>query len=83
MFCLFLGLSLSLFSRRKRSILGCSVGASLPPSGNGWPSSPSWIITLAEPQDLLSHLWHTRERLLWILWALLAPKIDVRSSEPA
>ena len=38
--------SLSLFSRRKRSISGCSVGASLPPSENGWPSSPSWIITL-------------------------------------
>ena len=47
MFCLFLGLSLSLFSRRKRSISGCIVGASLPPSENGWPSSPSWIITLS------------------------------------
>ena len=47
MLCLFLGLSLSLFSRRKRSIAGCSVGASLLPSQNGWPSSPSWIITLS------------------------------------
>ena len=54
MFCLFLGLSLSLFSRRKRSISGCSVGASLPPSENGWPSSPSWIITLSSSLPLVS-----------------------------
>ena len=46
MFCLFLGLSLSfLTAQTVNRRLQC--WRFMPPSENGWPSSPSWIITLS------------------------------------
>ena len=50
MFCLLLGLSLSFLTAQTVNLrLQCwrFTAAFMPPSGNGWPSSPSWIITLS------------------------------------
>ena len=82
MFSLFLGLSLSFVSAQMVK-LGLQCWGIKPILDKYIFLIPWEVLTLAKPQDVLDHLWNARDKLVQILWVLLAPKIDVCRSEPA